>query len=162
MPSPRRVVILFSAPPSPVTVDRGPVFVHHPCGGRGPAGVRGLTFRRFFAGEAAGAASPDQKPTKSRPADLPKAVLKTSFNFVLGPRLPRWVRGRVWTGISWGDRGFGADSGPYPGDNLILILILTLSAAGTCGHVGEIVKLHPPATVHFKHYLLEGLSSQRW
>ncbi len=33
--------------------DGGPNFVHHPCGGRGPAGVRGSAFRWFFSGEAA-------------------------------------------------------------------------------------------------------------
>ncbi len=58
----------------------GPIFVHHPCGGRGPAGVRGSTFHWLFSVEAVHPSAAQrrsgrrgrltrEKPTKSRPQD---------------------------------------------------------------------------------------------
>ena len=61
-------------------------------------------------------------------ADDP-AVFKNAFSFFL-VRPPRGgCGGGSGLSFSYGDRGFGADSGPDPWGNLILVFILALNKA---------------------------------
>ena len=54
-------------------------------------------------------------------------MLKTIFNFVLGPPPPPGgPGGGSGLPFSSGDRGFWADSGPHPGENLIFYLYVGL------------------------------------
>ncbi len=66
----------------------------------------------------------------SRGCSLYPNVFKDAFYFVLVSPHPGGSGGESGLLCSKGDRGFWADSGPDPGGNLFVILILALRAAG--------------------------------